>query len=151
MRKGIRFCQRWFAALALFALSAFLMCALPPHAPQAEAGPAANAAAVSVSGPAAAHDPGSAHSPGQGAAHGHDDHSGTGPVCHAIGAAHAVGLLAPSQSSQLELLGLLALALIVVAGLLRPGSSQSMSSWWRRPRRPLAGFPLLISLGVSRT
>lgn len=149
MRKGIRFSQRWFAPLVLFALSAFLMCALPPHAPHAEASPAANAAAVSASAPAAADDSGSAHSPG--AAHGHDDHSGTGPVCHAVGGSHVAVPLAPSQSSQLELLGLLALALIVVAGLLRPGSSRPMPCWSTGPRRPLAGFPLLISLGVSRT
>lgn len=136
--------------LALLALSAFLLCALPPHHSQAE--PPAPASESCAPASSSSSPPASSGVQQPGAVttqegHGHD--SGDVFVCHN---ADALVMEQPALlSSPADLLGLPAAALVVVTAFARLRPCLPRGPSVRRPLLVLSGFPLLLSLGVSRT
>ncbi|GAB2761963.1 hypothetical protein GCM10027174_43200 [Salinifilum aidingensis] len=144
------------ALLVLFALSAFLMCTLPPHHSQIQTATQTGATATSgghpgtaafhadeaVSTSAAADRQTGPHPEG-------DEHPS--PVCHVTSdhVMDAIKRFAPS--AQGDLLALLGALVVVLAGAAHLDTRARAR--WRSTRPPglLAGFPLLITLGVSRT
>ncbi len=144
------------AFVAVLALSAFLICLLPSHHAQAYTTTASAATSTSTAGPYSALQPGdSASAPDTPTANGgterqsSDDHGhyhDPAPACHATSAHLMDTAKPPIQGSVLGLLGAL---LIVPARVAR--NNARAPGWATRPSRLLAGFPLLITLGVSRT
>ncbi|WP_338596826.1 hypothetical protein [Saccharopolyspora sp. SCSIO 74807] len=146
--------------LALFALSAFLLCTLPAHHAKAEMAAASGSAKSAVAATSATGTDAGSSVPGTppgadavGAqshgGHGHD--SDSAPHCHVVNShvMDVVNRFVPSSPG--DVLGLVAVLLVACLGGLRLGT-QVRAQWWAtRPSRPLAGVPLLISLGISRT
>ncbi|NHD16278.1 MULTISPECIES: hypothetical protein [unclassified Actinopolyspora] len=145
------------ALVALVALAGFLMCVLPPHQSQAPTGrisetvsasaTAGHSSAASRSG-RAARAPSSAtgqeeiaRSPGV-----HDHHPAPVPVCQAT-IAHTMEAVKPLRGAAL-LIGAL---LVAAVGPAPRDTRVRAPGWATRPPRLLSGFPLLITLGVSRT
>lgn len=145
------------ALVAFVALSGFLLCLLPPHAPHDSTPRAAETAGVSTAhGSTAPHaaDPAPASSapvsqvgadPSSGEhEHGHDHP----PVCHTTGA-QVMDVVTPLLGL---LLGLVGALLGADFGLVRLDSwARVAQGWSTRPPCRLSGFPLLINLCVSRT
>lgn len=143
------------ALVAFVALSGFLMCLLPPHGSHTSTPRGADTASVST---AAAHDskePQTASAPrspapqvGVDQPSGDQEHSHTPtPVCHTT-STHVMDVASPLAGLLLGLVGVLLGAVIGVARL----DTQAGVAWgWStRPPCRLSGFPLLITLCVSR-
>ncbi|WP_338600328.1 hypothetical protein [Saccharopolyspora sp. SCSIO 74807] len=139
------------AFLAMFALSAFLLCILPLHHSHVTAaalsGPeSVSAATAQPMAPGQTGDSASASStPQDGHSEHHDHHSA--PVCHAT-STHFVDVVKPLQGMFPGLPAALLVAAVGATLLDR----QARARWWStRPPGRLSGFSLLLTLGVSRT
>lgn len=141
-------------AFVMFALSALLACfALPHHAHMASAAPSGGEAASAVVGsqhgtaaPSAPEaDPDSSPSGGD------CEQEHPEPACHNTEAQVMDLSKRWSAAGSDDLSGLLGAVVVVLAGgALLLARARSQRCWTRPPLR-LAGFSLLINLGVSRT
>lgn len=147
MRRSVRL-------FVVFALAAFLLCVLVPHLADIEAATttgasngsvaASSAVTPSSAAPNTQMDTSSMHG-------GQEQEPHHTPVCHTsdehvMDVAKRVSSLVSS-----DVLGLLGALLIALVGLSRWDACAKARWWSTRPPGLLAGFPLLIALGVSRT
>lgn len=136
--------------LALFALSAFLICTLLPHHSHADASATSGTTNVSAA-PQSASEDRSVDAGASASEAGHDALQSPFPVCHNEGT-QVMDLskqFVPTTSS--DMLGLLGALLVAVLCAARLNARPRAPLWSTQPPRMLAGFPLLIALGVSRT
>lgn len=160
MPRALKRTRGRIALLAFLALAAFVVGATLPHHASAGAATPAGASTVSTSG----HDVlATAHSGAAGSAPSasdamadadqsqddHGEHPCPTPVCHAtnVQAKDVVN----RSALQGDALGLLGALFVAVTGAERVGAWTGVQRWVTRPPCPLAGFLLLITLGVSRT
>lgn len=145
--------------LAMLALSVLLMCVLLPHHSHAQAATGAGSGSTAVPTAAAAPTP-SADTPASSAPdtkaqspstqEGDDHGTSPGPVCHNAGT-QVMDMAKRFTSGQSDVLGFLGALLITFVGVVSLGTRARARWWSARPPRALAGFLLLLTLGVSRT
>ena len=152
MVRMFRCSPRTGAALALFVLTAFVLCMPALHHALQQDTP--GSAAVATTGPpygttpsADMASPASAASAETGSHEGHDAPHGPDSVC-----THAQHLLdLPAQiAGLLGLWGLLALVAVGTFALISTSVRARWRAWTRRRRPPMAGVPLFTALCVFR-